>query len=112
MVRGLSLRSVCVEGHIFWGNRKPPPYVLLTVNDLCVSDRSETAGADRPVTLILVEQSGTKRAVPQESEDSGMLEAEQAMHRDGPLLRQVKVVRRHTALARWKAGEEGWRRVA
>ena len=70
------------------------------------------AGAGRQVTLILVEQSGAKRAVEQVSEDSGMLEAEQAMHRASPRLRQVKVIRRHTALARWKAGEEGWRRVA
>ncbi len=102
----------CVAGHIYLGNEKPPRCVLLNVSDLSVSDRSETARADRPVTLILVEQSGAKRVVPQASEDSGILEAEQAMHRDGLRLRQVKMIRRHTALARWKAGEEGWQRVA
>lgn len=77
-----------------------------------MSDRNGTPGEGHPVTLILVEQSGAKRAVPHASEDSGMLEAEQAMNRADLQLREVKIVRRHTALARWKAGEDGWRRVA
>lgn len=66
----------------------------------------------RPVSLILVEQSGTKREVPQVPAETWLLEAQEAMHRFGPNLRQVKVVSRHQALARWKSGEEGWRRVA
>jgi hypothetical protein len=41
-----------------------------------------------------------------------MLEAEQAIHRDGYHLRAVKVVSQHRAIARWKADEQGWRRVA
>ena len=41
-----------------------------------------------------------------------MLEAEQAMHDPGLRLREVKVVSEHRAIARWKAFEFGWRRVA
>jgi hypothetical protein len=41
-----------------------------------------------------------------------MIEAEHAMDRPGCLLRLVKVVTMHTAVARWKASELGWRRVA
>ncbi len=66
----------------------------------------------RPAKLILVEQSGLKREIPQPSAMSGMIEAEQAMHRHGSRLREVKVVSRHRAIARWKAGESGWQRVA
>ena len=43
--------------------------------------------------LILVEQSGAKREIPQSSPVRGMIEAERA-------------------IARWKAEELGWRRVA
>jgi hypothetical protein len=34
------------------------------------------------------------------------------MHRHGSQLREVKVVSRHQAVARWKAGGMGWQRVA
>ena len=67
---------------------------------------------DRPANLILVEQSGVKREIPQPSTASGIIEAEQAMHRHGNQLREVKVVSRHQAIARWKASELGWQRVA
>jgi hypothetical protein len=66
----------------------------------------------RPANLILIEQSGIKREIPQPSAASGIIEAEQAMHRLGSQLREVKVVSRHRAIARWKAGELGWQRVA
>ena len=65
-----------------------------------------------PARLVLVEQSGTKHDIPQPSTIEAMIEAEHAMDRPGCLLRQVKVVTMHTAVARWKASEEGWRRVA
>jgi len=67
---------------------------------------------DRPANLILVEQSGVKREIPQPSAASGIIEAEQAMHRHGNQLREVKVVSRHRAIARWKVSELGWQRVA
>jgi len=41
-----------------------------------------------------------------------MIEAERAMHRHGLHLREIKVVSRHRAIARWKAGQLGWPRVA
>jgi hypothetical protein len=41
-----------------------------------------------------------------------MIEAEQAMHDPGLRLREVKVISEHRAIARWKASEFGWRRVA
>ncbi len=83
-----------------------------------VTDSSDAARAapprypDRPANLILVEQSGVKREIPQSSAASGMIEAEQAMHRHGNQLREVKVVSRHQAIARWKVSELGWQRVA
>jgi hypothetical protein len=77
-----------------------------------VSERIDRAGNAGPANLILVEQSGAKREIPQPSPDSGMLEAEQAIHRDGHHLRAVKLVSQHRAIARWKADEQGWRRVA
>jgi len=83
-----------------------------------VIDSSDVGGADphrhphRPAKLILVEQSGLKREIPQPSAASGIIEAEQAMHRHGSRLREVKVVSRHRAIARWKASELGWQRVA
>ena len=67
---------------------------------------------ERPANLILVEQSGVKREIPQPSAASGIVEAEQAMHRHGNQLREVKVVSRHQAIARWKVSELGWQRVA
>ena len=66
---------------------------------------------DRPANLILIEQSGTKREIPQPSATEGMIEAEQAMQNHGSQLREVKVVSRHQAIARWKAAGLGWRRV-
>ena len=66
----------------------------------------------RPAALILVEQSGVKWEIPQPSAATGIMEAEQAMHRHGSRLREVKVVSRHRAIARWKPGELGWQRVA
>jgi len=66
----------------------------------------------RPANLILIEQSNAKREIPLPSAVSGIIEAEQAMHRYGDTLREIKVVSRHRAIARWKAGELGWRRVA
>jgi hypothetical protein len=66
----------------------------------------------RPANLILIEQSGVKRQIPQASAASGIIEAEQAMYRHGNRLREVKLVSRHQAIARWKVGEEGWQRVA
>jgi len=66
----------------------------------------------QPAKLILVEQSGAKREIPQPSAASGMIEAEHAMHRHGNRLREIKVVSLHRAIARWKASELGWQRVA
>ena len=67
----------------------------------------------RAAHLVLIEQSGLKHNIPQPSTVEAMIEAEHAMHRASwRPLRQVKVVRQHTAVARWKAGELGWRRVA
>jgi hypothetical protein len=66
----------------------------------------------RPAKLILIEQSGVKREIPQLSAARGIIEAEQAMYRHGSRLREVKVVSRHRAVARWKAGGLGWQRVA
>jgi len=66
----------------------------------------------RPANLILIEQSGVKTQIPQSSAASGIIEAEQAMYRHGSRLREVKLVSRHRAIARWKVGEEGWQRVA
>ena len=66
----------------------------------------------RPANLVLIEQSGAKHQIPQSSPGDGMLEAEQVMHDPGLRLREVKVVSEHRAIARWKASELGWRRVA
>jgi hypothetical protein len=77
-----------------------------------VSDHNVESRDDVPANLILIEQSGTKREIPQPSASSGMIEAVQAIHDHGRRLREVKVVSRHQAIARWKAGELGWRRVA
>ena len=77
-----------------------------------MSIHNGTSLDDLPANLILIEQSGAKREIPQPSAISGMIEAEQAIHSQGRYLREVKVVSRHQAIARWKAGEMGWRRVA
>ena len=68
-----------------------------------VSDRSDAVPDARPAHLILVEQPGVKREIPQPSAVSGMIEAEQAMHRHGLHLREIKVVSRHKAIARGKS---------
>ena len=67
---------------------------------------------DRPANLILIEQSGAKREIPQPSAIEGMIETKQAMQNHDSQLREVKVVSRHQTIARWKASELGWRRVA
>jgi hypothetical protein len=72
----------------------------------------EHSGTDRPAHLVLVEQSGAKQEIPQPSTVQAMIEAEQAMVRDDGHLRQIKVISQHTAVARWKASEQSWRRVA
>jgi len=77
-----------------------------------VSTHNDTSLDDLPANLILIEQSGAKREIPQPSALSGMIEAEQAIHSQGRHLREVKVVSRHQAIARWKVGELGWRRIA
>ena len=77
-----------------------------------MSDRSDAVPDARPAQLILVEQSGAKHEIPQPSAVSGMIEAEQAMHRPGLHLREIKVVSQHQAIARWKPGGLGWHRVA
>jgi hypothetical protein len=76
-----------------------------------VSARNDLGWAGRPASLILVEQSGAKHEIPQPSCATGMAGAEQAMRRPGLCLREVKVVSQHRAIARWKVGERGWRRV-
>lgn len=76
-----------------------------------MSHSADRVRGARRTSLILIEQSGFKREIPQQSTASGMIEAEQAMQHEQHL-REVKLVSRHTAIARWKAGELGWRRVA
>ena len=77
-----------------------------------MKDQGDTGRGDRTAHLMLTEQSGAKRKVPQPSIGAAMIEAEQAMRRPDCRLRAIKVVRRHTAVARWKAGKQGWHRVA
>jgi hypothetical protein len=77
-----------------------------------VSANIYPAGEPRPAHLVLVEKSGAKREIPQPSPVDGMAGAEQAMHELGHQLREVKLVSEKKAIARWKAGELGWRRVA
>lgn len=77
-----------------------------------VKSHSDTSGDARPANLVLVEQSGAKHEIPQPTPGDGMAEAEQVMHDPGLHLREVKVVSEHKAIARWKASELGWRRVA
>ena len=91
------------------GTARTCPDVIKGVID---SSDAGRAAPPRPANLILVEQSGAKREIPQPSAASGMIEAEQAMHRHGNRLREVKVVSRHRAIARWKVSELGWQRVA
>jgi hypothetical protein len=77
-----------------------------------MTDHSGPGHAAPPAHLVLVEQSGAKQEIPQPSTDQAMIEAEQAIRRLGRHLREVKVISRHTAVARWRVGELSWRRVA
>jgi hypothetical protein len=77
-----------------------------------MNDHNDPGHAAPPVHLVLVEQSGAKQEIPQPSTAQAMIEAQQAIHRIGHHLREVKVISRHTAVARWRAGELSWRRVA
>jgi hypothetical protein len=78
-----------------------------------MTETSDAASREgRTANLILVEQSGAKREIPQPSARDGMIKAKQAMHRPGLRLREIKVVQEHTAVARWRSDELGWRRVA
>ena len=77
-----------------------------------MSDRRDAGRAAVPANLVLIEQSGAKREIPQPSADMGMIEAARAMDRHGGHLREVKLVSRNKAVARWKPDEVGWRRVA
>jgi hypothetical protein len=77
-----------------------------------MSDRRDVGRGALPANLVLIEQSGTKQEIPQPSTVKGMIEAERAMDRQGGHLREVKVVSRNKAVARWKAEEGHWRRVA
>ena len=65
-----------------------------------VSERDDAAGTACPASLILIEQSGVKHEIPQLSLVTGMAGAEQAMRRPGLHLREIKVVRKHKAIAR------------
>ena len=65
-----------------------------------------------PAHLVLVEQSGAKQEIPQPSTVEAMIEAQEVIHRLGHHLREVKVISQHTAVARWRAGDVSWRRVA
>ena len=47
---------------------------------------------DRTANLILVEQSGAKREIPQRSPRDGMIKAKQAMRYPGLHLREIKLV--------------------
>ena len=73
---------------------------------------TDTPADARQAHLVLVEQSGAKHEIPQSSPGDGMAGAEQAMHDPGLHLREVKVISEHKAIARWKASQLGWRRVA
>jgi hypothetical protein len=77
-----------------------------------MSDHNDAGAGTAPARLVLVEQSGAKQEIPQPSTAQAMVEAEQAMHDHGSHLREIKVISQHTAIARWKAGEPSWRRVA
>lgn len=77
-----------------------------------MSDHNGPRHDTPPAHLVLVEQSGAKQEIPQLSTAQAMIEAQQAIHRLGHHLREVKVISRHTVVARWRAGELSWRRVA
>jgi hypothetical protein len=76
------------------------------------NDRSGTRRRASPAKLVIVEQSGAKQEIPQPSAVEGMIEANRAMHGHECHLREVKVVIKNRAVARWRAGDMAWRRVA
>lgn len=75
------------------------------------SDRHETGGDKLPAELLLVEQSGVKREFPQPSVGKGIFKAVDTVRRGGRHLREVKVVSRQKAVARWKSDGRRWVRV-
>jgi hypothetical protein len=97
----------CAARHSGSGNSRERTGVIHGVS--AQTDMTQDA---RPANLVLVDQSGAKHEIPQLSPGEGMAGAEQAMHDPGLHLREVKVVSEHKAIARWKASELGWRRVA
>ena len=101
-------RAQCAAGHSEGRNERDVPGVITGMN----RNPDDTAEDVPQARLILVEQSGAKREIPQSSPVRGMIEAERAIQRHGPRLREVKLVSQHRAIARWKAEELGWRRVA
>jgi hypothetical protein len=82
------------------------------MNDGNRNERNGRARQASPAKLVIVEQSGAKKEIPQPSAVKGMIEAANAMHSHDCPLREVKVVIKNRAVARWKAGEVAWRRVA
>ena len=66
---------------------------------------------DHSAHIVLVDQSGAKREIAQPSAVMGMIEAELVLRQKGIHLREVKVISRNKAVARWKSGVLGWRRV-
>ena len=77
-----------------------------------MNGRRETGTGSGTAFLVLIDQSGAKREVPLPSAGKGMIAAEQALRRRGRHLREVKLVSQNKAVARWKADELHWRRVA
>jgi hypothetical protein len=73
---------------------------------------AQQVGSPGTTHLVLVERSGAKQDIPQPSTARAMLEAERAICRLGRRLREVKVVSKNTAIARWKADELHWHRMA
>ncbi|MGE5293146.1 MAG: hypothetical protein ACM3ML_39365 [Micromonosporaceae bacterium] len=76
-----------------------------------MTERHTARRDDHPAHLVLVDQSGAKQEIAQPSAVTGMIEAELAVRRNGIHLREVKVISHNRAVARWKAGVLGWRRV-
>jgi hypothetical protein len=79
---------------------------------MSASGDTPRAGGPSLTHLVLVERSGAKHDIPQPSTAKAMLEAERAIRRLGRRLREVKVISKNTAIARWKLDELHWQRVA
>ncbi len=77
-----------------------------------MNDQNDAARHGSQAKLVIVEQSGAKQEIPQPSATLGMIEASRAMHGHECQLREVKVVIKNKAVARWKADDVAWRRVA